>query len=203
MTSSAQNSSTTTSSTTPAKYLNAESNADFMKKWKKARGATIQTKLPTPVTAQNEWAIKSGFSIADAQMWRNLCDKAKYGYDDASGLETLQLLVDTIDMATQCDGHPIGLMNYGRSAFAQQRWTPASIEMLRANMLPSISEDGEEGQREEGEESPEGTQYENGSPRGYHPDDPTPVHADADEEEYDGTSKQKAGTSALKRLFEE
>ena len=83
----------------------------------------------------NEWAIKTGWSMSDANTWRQLCEKAKFAMDDNEGVGILCLLSETVAMANHCDSHPIGLIHFARTARGRPVWDLDTLDYLQQNML--------------------------------------------------------------------
>lgn len=182
-------------------------NSAFIKEWKKKNGVKTQTVMPTLVSVQNEWAIKNGFSITDAQQWRALCEKAKYCTEDAFAQGVIDLLTNTLEMASHVEAHPIGLINFARTAMGQKVWNKHAYDHLKANMLPTLdlTEEGEEEADDEDGEDDEDS-YEEPGEDGEDADGddievnldkyvPHPDSAEAylidDDAPADGTSKKK------------
>jgi len=160
---------------------NKTKNSKFIAEMKKKSGANLlQQKLPSAASAHNEWAIKQGLEMRDAQTWRALCEKLKYVKDDEAAEELLQLVEGTIRMATHCEATPVHLIHYARTAFNRSQWSLASLQFMRDHLLESdeVAEDGEVDDDEEGS-------YEETSPtsaEAYEIDDDAPT---------DGSSKKR------------
>jgi len=161
---------------------NKTKNSKFIAEMKKKSGANLlQQKLPSAASAHNEWAIKAGLEMRDAQTWRALCEKLKYVKDDEAADDLLKLVEGTIRMANHCEATPVHLIHYARTAFNRSQWTLASLQFMRDHLLESdeVAEEGEVGDDDE-----EGS-YEETSPtsaEAYEIDDDAPT---------DGSSKKR------------
>lgn len=125
-------------------------NDKFIKAFKKSSGQKTQTVLPSATTANNEWAVREGWSICDAMHWRSLCERAKHAQDDVEGDSFLELLMGTIEVAARCDSHPIGLIAYARTAFGAKTWDIDTLHMMMDNILEEtdtvdVDKDDDEG----------------------------------------------------------
>lgn len=114
-------------------------NEAYIAAMKKASGAKKQTVLPSATTANNEWAVRQGWSMHDAAVWRNLCEKAKYAQDDVEGDGIMALLFETISMAGHCDTHVIGLLHFARTTYDRGTWDIDTIDYLSKNLLAEPS----------------------------------------------------------------
>lgn len=112
-------------------------NEAFVRAYKKENNIKTQAVLPSATMANNEWAIKSGWSMSDATVWRGLCEKAKFATDDVEGDGIICLLKETIEMANHCDAHPVGLIHFARTSHGRPVWDLDTLDYLQANMLPS------------------------------------------------------------------
>ena len=75
--------------------------------------------------------------MSDATTWRSLCEKVKYAIDDTEGIGLLCLIAETIEIANHCDGHPVALIHYARTAHGRPVWDLETVDYLKANMLPA------------------------------------------------------------------
>jgi len=116
-------------------------NAVFIAAMKKASGAKKQLLLPSAATQNSEWAIKSGWSMQDAQTWRALVEKAKFATDDEEGKKLLSLVSATIVMAAHCHSHPVGLIHFARTEYAIKQWDAQAAAFLRENLLDDVADD--------------------------------------------------------------
>lgn len=136
-------SSTTSQAKLPANVVpvnldeRKKKNEAWMSAFKKTHGIKKQSTLPSATMQNNEWAIKSGWSMSDATTWRSLCEKAKYAMDDTEGIGLLCLIAETIEIANHCDGHPIAVINYARCEHGRAVWDLESVDYLKAHMLPA------------------------------------------------------------------
>lgn len=119
----------------------AERNSVFVRNFKKTNGTNlVQTKLPTPVERQDEWAISEGNSLSDARQWRSLCERAKF--TTAADKECLELLLGTLDIADHIGVHPIELIGFTRRTFPWGGvWTMAMLQQVKDNLVSTDSED--------------------------------------------------------------
>lgn len=112
-----------------------EFNDNFVKAFKKQSGVKKQTTLPTASVMHNEWAIKSGWSMADAMTWRCLCEKVKFAQDDAEASALFAVVNDTIEIAAHCQTHPVGLIHFARTSLGVKNWDMDAIEFVKDNLL--------------------------------------------------------------------
>lgn len=123
--------------------VNSERNSAFIRAFKKQAGPQVQAKLPTPVSAQNDWAIKNGWSTIDAQEWRALCTRFAHGTESGEG-SAIDLMMETLDLANHVDCHPIGLIHFARTKMGRGTWNNDTVEFLKANMLADDAEPADE-----------------------------------------------------------
>lgn len=116
-------------------------NEKFIKAFKRSAGTKTQTVLPSAITANNEWAVRQGWSICDAMHWRSLCEHAKLAQDEIEGDSTLELLLGTIEVAARCDSHPCGLIAYARQAFGAKTWDIDTLHMMMDQLIPEDEQD--------------------------------------------------------------
>lgn len=143
MSNSTQSASSTTSQTKlPANVVpvnleeRKKKNDAWISAYKKTHGIKKQAVLPSATMQNNEWAIKSGWSMSDATTWRGLCEKLKYATDDTEGIAMLCLIGETIELANHCDAHPVGLIHYARTEHGKPVWDLDTLDYLKGNMLP-------------------------------------------------------------------
>jgi len=122
-------------------------NDAWISAFKKTHGIKKQSVLPSQTMQHNEWAIKAGWSMSDANTWRQLCEKAKFAMDDNEGVGILCLLSETVAMANHCDSHPIGLIHFARTARGRPVWDLDTLDYLQQNMLspPNTPEEDDAG----------------------------------------------------------
>lgn len=144
MSNSTQSASSTTSQTKlPANVVpvnleeRKKKNDAWISAYKKTHGIKKQAVLPSATMQNNEWAIKSGWSMSDATTWRGLCEKLKYAIDDTEGIAMLCLIGETIELANHCDAHPVGLIHYARTEHGKPVWDLDTLDYLKGNMLPA------------------------------------------------------------------
>lgn len=101
--------------------LRKRKNAKFIANLKKISGQKKQTVLPSAVAGHNEWAIRMGFTIQDAIVWRRVCEEAKYASDEIDGDTKLELLFGTIDLASSMGCHPLEIIKASRDQ-GQKSW---------------------------------------------------------------------------------
>jgi len=161
-------------------------NKKFIADLKKKSGANlVQQKLASAASLHNEWAVKEGLSIQDAQAWRALCEKVKFVKDDEAALELLQLVEGTIAMALHCQSTPVHLIHYARVGFGRTLWNAHTLKFMRDHMLDDADGEAEEGEVAVVLDDDEGS-YEETSPtsaEAYEIDDDLPSE--------EGTSKKR------------
>lgn len=131
-----------------------EANDKFIKAFKKSSGQKTQTVIPSATTANNEWAVREGWSICDAMHWRSLCEKCKHAQDDIEGDSFLELMLGTIEISGRCESHPIGVIAYARTAFGAKTWDIDTLHMMMDNILEEEGPDLPDGVFEEEPPSP-------------------------------------------------
>ena len=114
-------------------------NTAWISAFKKTHGVKKQSVLPSATMQHNEWAIKSGWSMSDATVWRGLCEKAKFAMDDTEGVGILCLLSETVAMANHCDSHPIGLIHFARTSHGRPVWDLDTLDYLKDHLLDEVS----------------------------------------------------------------
>jgi len=119
--------------------VNKETNQAYIRAFKARSGPQVQTKLPTPVSVQNDWAIKNGWDTAAAQTWRALAEKFKYTIDTGDG-SAVDLMFETLALAEKCDAHPIGIIHHARTAMGRPVWDRDTVEFMKANLVASEDE---------------------------------------------------------------
>jgi hypothetical protein len=114
-------------------------NEAWMRAFKKTHGIKKQSVLPSATTQHNEWAIKEGWSMMDANTWRSICEKAKFATDDTEGEGILCLISETIAMAGHCDAHPIALIHLARTQYERKVWDLDALDYMKEHMLHDAS----------------------------------------------------------------
>lgn len=122
----------------------AERNSAFVRNFKKTNATNlVQTKLPTPVERQDEWAISEGNSLSDARQWRSLCDRVKF--TTTADKESLELMLQTLDIADHIGVHPIELIGFTRRTFAWGGlWTLAALQQVKDNLVSTDDDDDDD-----------------------------------------------------------
>ena len=132
-------------------------NDAWISAFKKSHGIKKQSVLPSQTMQHNEWAIKTGWSMSDANTWRQLCEKAKFAMDDNEGVGILCLLSETVAMANHCDSHPIGLIHFARTARGRPVWDSGHVGLSPTNMLsPPNTPEGSRGRDAASQQTPTG-----------------------------------------------
>lgn len=109
-------------------------NDDWIRAWRKANGVKKQATLPTKVEEHTAWVMSQGWSMRDANAWKGLCEKAKFSSSVPIDHD-LDLLLGTLDAASQLDSHPIGLICFARCELKQNEWSLTALQAIRDRFM--------------------------------------------------------------------